>query len=463
MRVLATGRAPLGVAGEVVWHVSGLELPTQDDETDAARTLDVAAPRLFVERARAVVPDFAPSRRAATLVAEICRRLDGLPLAIELAASRLRTMSLQDIHDRLEDSLALLVGGSPSSVARHQTLVKALQWSWAMLTEQERITFGRLSVFAGGWTLMILGLTARALADWERGRAFVQESIDLFDRAGEPVWAALAHAELGYHALAQGKLDDAETQYELARRSWDHVSPRLGSWTSYLRGQTRTARTLAETSLARYRAREDEQGMLESLVDLSHIATDSGDPETARLHLKECLALVQRRGWFFNMRALEATAGLLATVGLSSDALRVAAAAEHVRRSIGAPIAGSEQQLLDRRLAHAYAALDGGRAAAALSEGRALTGDQLLAEAHRVLELLDHKLRERVARTPYQLTQRELEVLRLLTAGKSNQAIAVELVLSTRTVSRHLESIFRKLGVTSRTAAAATALRSGLA
>ncbi|MFJ4848942.1 BTAD domain-containing putative transcriptional regulator [Streptomyces sp. NPDC088733] len=137
--VLATSREPLGLPGEAVRPLEPLPLPT--------------ARRLFVERAAAVRPGFDASRDHTEAVDEICRRLDGLPLAIELAAARLRVLSTRQIADRLDDRFRLLTGGSRTALPRQQTLRAVVDWSWDLLSGPERTALRRLSVFAGGCTL----------------------------------------------------------------------------------------------------------------------------------------------------------------------------------------------------------------------------------------------------------------------------------------------------------------------
>jgi predicted ATPase/DNA-binding SARP family transcriptional activator len=139
LRVLATSREPLAIAGERAWLVPPLA------GTDASR--------LFVERAQDVMPAFALDDGNARAVAEICRRLDGLPLAIELAAARVRVLSLAQIIERLEDRFRLLASGSRSAIPRHQTLRAAIDWSYALLSAEEQGLFERLSLFSGGFTL----------------------------------------------------------------------------------------------------------------------------------------------------------------------------------------------------------------------------------------------------------------------------------------------------------------------
>jgi predicted ATPase/DNA-binding CsgD family transcriptional regulator len=140
LTLLATSREPVGVAGEVTWRVPSLSLANEAIE-------------LFTDRARLARPDFALTDRHTATVEEICRRLDGMPLAIELAAARVRALSLADIVDGLHDRFRLLTGGARNAVRRQQTLRASVEWSHALLTEPERVLFRRLAVFVGGFVL----------------------------------------------------------------------------------------------------------------------------------------------------------------------------------------------------------------------------------------------------------------------------------------------------------------------
>ena len=153
LRLLATSREALGLAGETTWPVPPLALPDAQRRPPAAALTRVAAVALFLDRARAVRSDFRLAEHNAPAVAQICRRLDGLPLAIELAAARVRALPVEDLLARLEDRFRLLTGGSRAALARHQTLRAAVDWSYDLLTGPERALFGRLSVFAGGFAL----------------------------------------------------------------------------------------------------------------------------------------------------------------------------------------------------------------------------------------------------------------------------------------------------------------------
>ena len=153
VRILATSREPLNVSGEIAWPVPPLALPDPHLEPSAEQVVRYEAARLFMERATAALPTFQVTDRNAAAVLEVCHRLDGLPLAIELAASRVKLLSVEQIADRLADRFRLLVGGSRSAPARQQTLRATVDWSYQLLAESERRLFERLSVFAGGWAL----------------------------------------------------------------------------------------------------------------------------------------------------------------------------------------------------------------------------------------------------------------------------------------------------------------------
>jgi predicted ATPase/DNA-binding SARP family transcriptional activator len=175
VRVLATSREPLALTGEALCPVASLALPPEDPGPGLAGSpssgrpepvscggglaaeqvesaLDYAAVRLLAERARAVRPGFAVNEANVAAVTRICRALDGIPLAIELAAARLRSLTAQQVADRLDDRFRLLSSGSRTALPRHQTLRAIVDWSWELLSGPERAVLARLSVFAGGAT-----------------------------------------------------------------------------------------------------------------------------------------------------------------------------------------------------------------------------------------------------------------------------------------------------------------------
>ena len=160
LRILATSREALGVLGEASWPVLPLSVPPYNTEGDLPPTTTVQsltryeAVRLFLERARSKLPAFELTPTNAGAVVEVCRRLEGIPLAIELATARLTALTVDQVAERLEDSLGLLTAGRHRTAdVRHRTLRATLDWSYQLLSAAERRLFRRLSVFAGGWSL----------------------------------------------------------------------------------------------------------------------------------------------------------------------------------------------------------------------------------------------------------------------------------------------------------------------
>jgi predicted ATPase/DNA-binding SARP family transcriptional activator len=151
LQMVVTSRQPLGVTGEAVWTVPPLAVPGAAAALLHEEWAEYDAVRLFVERARLRWPDFGLSAATAPPVARICRRLDGLPLAIELAAARVLVLSVEQIAERLDRRLQLLTGGA--GPARHQSLLAAIDWSHALLSEPERVLFRRLAIFERDWQL----------------------------------------------------------------------------------------------------------------------------------------------------------------------------------------------------------------------------------------------------------------------------------------------------------------------
>jgi predicted ATPase/transcriptional regulator with XRE-family HTH domain len=153
LHVLATSREVLGVPGEIIWSVSPLAVPTETAPISLAVLAGTEAVRLFVARASAARPDFTLTAQNAAAVTAICCLLDGLPLALELAAARMRTLAPEAIAARLDDRFRLLTGGGRATSSRHQTLRAAIDWSYDLLDSVERHLFDRLAVFAGDFDL----------------------------------------------------------------------------------------------------------------------------------------------------------------------------------------------------------------------------------------------------------------------------------------------------------------------
>jgi predicted ATPase/DNA-binding XRE family transcriptional regulator len=156
LRILATSREPLGVNGETTWRVPSLDLPDPSSVASLKVISRSQAIQLFIERAGAIQPPFVLTDQNAAAVVEVCRRLDGVPLAIELAAARVRVLSVQEIAARLEDRFQLLIGATRTAPGRQQTLRAALDWSYVLLRRPEQLLFDRLSVFAGSFSLDVV-------------------------------------------------------------------------------------------------------------------------------------------------------------------------------------------------------------------------------------------------------------------------------------------------------------------
>jgi non-specific serine/threonine protein kinase len=213
LHILATSREALAMAGERVWLVP----PLRATATDAGDGAMSEAAALFVDRALAVQPELKLAPRDLAVVEQICRRLDGIPLAIELAAARMRALTVEQIAARLDDRFNLLTGGNRAALPRHQTLRAALAWSWDLLDDEGRIVWGRLSVFVGGCTLDAAEQVARAagqnparMLDMLTG--LVDKSVLLAEaQRGEVRYRMLEtirHFGLGM-LRASGQLDDA--------------------------------------------------------------------------------------------------------------------------------------------------------------------------------------------------------------------------------------------------------------
>jgi non-specific serine/threonine protein kinase len=153
LAILGTSREALGISGEMTYRVPPLTSPDPAHRLAADSLAQYEAVRLFLDRALAVQPDFRLTEQNGMAVAQVCRRLDGIPLAIELAAARIRSLPVEQIAARLDDRFRLLTGGSRTALPRQQTLRATVDWSYNLLPEAERLLLGRLSVFAGGWTL----------------------------------------------------------------------------------------------------------------------------------------------------------------------------------------------------------------------------------------------------------------------------------------------------------------------
>jgi predicted ATPase len=220
LKVLATSRAPLGLYGEHEFPVPPLTLPDLERPPPLERLTQYEAVGLFVERARALKPDFKVTNESAPAVAEICVRLDGLPLAIELAAARIKMLPPKAMLQRLGSRLKLLTGGARDLPERQRTLRATIEWSFALLDEGEQLLFGRLAVFSGGRTLQAIGAICDAEGDLPREAfdgisSLVDKSLLRQEKGpdGEPRFVMLETV----HEFAREKLKESEESEDIRR------------------------------------------------------------------------------------------------------------------------------------------------------------------------------------------------------------------------------------------------------
>ena len=245
-RILASSREPLHVAGEAIYPLQPLAVPDPYGSFKRQALEGFAAARLFIERATAAQPAFVVSDDNAMAVAGICQRLDGIPLALELAAARVRSLSVEQISARLSDRFRLLTGGDRTALPRQQTLRALIDWSFDLLTPQERVLFRRLAVFAGGFTIEAAEAVGEA-GDLDGTDVLslltnlVEKSLVTMDAGGERyrLLETVRHYALDRLA-SSGEADDTRTRHlafyvalaEAARP--ELVGPRLAYWVGRL-------------------------------------------------------------------------------------------------------------------------------------------------------------------------------------------------------------------------------------
>jgi len=226
VRFLATSREPLGIDGERVYRVPSLSLPPAN--VDAVGELaDSDAVQLFAERAKMHLPAFVLDQHAVPLVATICRRLDGIPLALELAAARLSSMSLRQVADRLDQRFRLLTGGARNAMPRQQTLQATVEWSFSLLGQRERDTLTRLSVFAGGFDLEAAEAvcTSPAVDEFDVADllgSLVDKSLVVADRSPDSVRYRLLETIRQYSAQELLRADGDEETLRIRDRHADY-------------------------------------------------------------------------------------------------------------------------------------------------------------------------------------------------------------------------------------------------
>ena len=276
LAVLATSREALGVEGELSWQVPPLSLPQAEPAPTASALAKSDAVKLFEQRAQLVRPSFRVTDDNAAAVLAICQRLDGLPLAIELAAARMRMLSSAQLADRLDDLFAVLVGGARSAPPRHQALRATLDWSHDLLGDDERAVFRRLAAFSGGFTLPAAERVAAG------GDIQPEPMLELLTRLADKSLLRVEHARGG-------------TRYHLLATIQDYAGERLaeaGETAQVRQAHLDYVTDLVEHAAAGIERVEEQAGPLELELDRLDIelpnirrafeyAQDCGDPAAA--------------------------------------------------------------------------------------------------------------------------------------------------------------------------------------
>ncbi len=367
--LLVTSREPLGLSGEHVFRVPGLAVPPADLAAPD-RLAAFESVQLFTEHAALHRRGFIVDDASAAAVAAICVRLDGIPLALELAAARLGSLSVSEINARLDQRFRLLTTGNRTALPRHQTLRALIDWSYDLLSAEEQIVFGRLSVFAGGWTLDAAEAVARGsdVAEWQ-----------VLDLLAALVGKSLVQAEV-IHGSTRYRLLETIRHYaaeRLALRAGpDLQDARVAHRNHYL--------SLVETAAARLRGPDERRWLDRIEADFDNIraalAFSSTDPDSAEPGLRLAAGLK----WFCYMRGhsgeiIGALSDLLGRPDArrpTRDRARALAAECHLLNNFGRspaiPSMAQEAITIGRALADDFVA---GEALSALCWFTFLTGD----------------------------------------------------------------------------------------
>ncbi len=361
LRLLATSRQGLGITGEALYRTPSLPVPAIDDLPDPDKSLlplvmEYEAVQLFVERAQSVRPEFTVTGENVLSVAQLCERLDGIPLAIELAAARVRSLSIGQIVARLDDRFRLLTGGSRSALPRQQTLQALIDWSYDLLSEPEQVLLQRLAVFVGGWTLeaaesvcadeasplhpsslalhplevldLLTGLVDRSLVQYEeragQGRYRLLETVRTYcmnrlQESGTITEVRRRHRD-HYSAWAEAcnhDLKETEPQQWVSRMEAEHDNLLAAlQWCRDTEGEVQSGLSLANTLqpfwwrrgywgegrqhyealLASPEAQEGTPDRADALLGAGTFANDQGDVARARALLEESLLLCENLG-----------------------------------------------------------------------------------------------------------------------------------------------------------------------
>jgi predicted ATPase/class 3 adenylate cyclase len=313
LRILVTSREALRVRGEQLLPIAPLSLPASSGRASAASVAGYEAVRLFTDRARAARPDFVLTDANAAAVAEVCTRLDGLPLAIELAAARLKLFSPEDLRDRLRHRLEVLRGGARDLPARQQTLRSTIEWSYELLDEDERAVFQLLAVFADARIEAVEEVASRTAAIGE---------IDVVDRLSSLIDKSLVRSVEGVYGQRLAMLETIR----------EYAAERLGA-NAALSDAARRAHAeyfaeFAESKRTALHGAERDAAITDLSADLGNLQAawrywlDAGDLTQLNTLLDALWILHETRGWYHDAIALASDLlDVLATTPASAERL----------------------------------------------------------------------------------------------------------------------------------------------
>ncbi|CAI7975124.1 HTH luxR-type domain-containing protein [Frankia sp. Hr75.2] len=492
LHVLATSRESLRVAGETVYMVSPFPVP---DGHDARRHAASDATTLFRERARSVRPDFELTEDNRAVVGEICRRLDGIPLAIELAAVKTRALPPAEILARLSENTEILRHDGRRVADRQRTLRTCVDWSFDLCTPQERLLWTHLSVFAGGFELD----AAEGICGDER---FADPLLDLiFSLVDKSILTYEPGAERGRFLLlemlrqyGQEKLEESGGWQAMRRRHRDWYADLAARADQEWTGPGQQSWLSLEQALAQFRRDGDLNRERETLALLTLAAALSATPEATQRYHAEWVAIAELRNdhrlrsyaeWAYAIATwrtgdperalavaraaltsrpdhlgfalcLETLAWIETSLGECATAAVLLGAADRLWERMGTSTVALPALFRFRRRCEARSRKALGRRSfdAAWTQGAALSSEDACARATK--GSYSASPAGAAKRDPgCRLTKRERQVADLVARGLSNKEIAATLVISPRTAETHVQQILNKLGFTSRSRIAA--------
>jgi DNA-binding CsgD family transcriptional regulator len=449
--VLATSRVPLEGADEDVFAIppmGGGALQSDPSSSDAIA--------LFLDRAISVAGAYALTEHNAKTLSEICDVLDGLPLAIELAASWIRALSPYDLLDHLRQADLALASDTALVEERHRSLAVILDSSWRWLNAQERAVLSALAIFVGGFTREAAEVVA---GDPVASQALLQQALLLFQEIGDEAGVANCILNHGAASLLLGDVERGRREIAESLARCQACGDVLGvAWVydtlgiaAFMRGDYAEASSHFRQSAAKFESLDAPLGACHALVDLGLSLRYEGKLPAALSAYRS--AVHYQLEYRFTTEAADTLDGLAviaAALGHLNLAARLSGAVYGWRETyqqepvFPMPTDFPKSAASVRRRLGEHAWIE------AYEAGKYLNSEQSLRLAEEAITVLDEELQRRSAG----LTAREVEVLQLVADGLSNAEIADRLVLSERTVHAHLRSIFDKLGVNSRTAAA---------